>query len=75
MSNLVGHIGYLSEDVKEAVRYINTEFRGKLQAGNINLGNTSEYIDFKIKTLKERASRMSINNNSGPRLSLVLSKI
>lgn len=75
MSNLVGHIGYLSEDVKEAVGYINTEFRGKLQAGNINLGNTSEQIDFKIKTLKERASRMSINNNSSPRLSLVLSKI
>lgn len=41
-SNLVGHIGYLSEDVKEAVGYINTEFRGKLQAGNINLGNASE---------------------------------
>lgn len=46
ISSLVRYIGYLSEDVKEAVRYINMEFGGELQAANINLENTSKYIEF-----------------------------
>lgn len=75
ISNLVRHIGYLSEDVKEAVGYINMEFRGELQAGNINPRNTSKWIESKIKILREISSGMSINNNSSPSPSLVLSKI
>lgn len=71
----VGHIRYLSGDVKEAVGYINMEFGGELQAGNINLRNTSKKIEFKIKILKEISRGMSAKNNRGPRLSLVLSKI
>ena len=42
ISSSVGHIRYLSGDVKEAVGYINTEFGRELQAGCINLGNSSE---------------------------------
>lgn len=41
ISSLVGHAGYLNEDVKEVVEYINLEFWGELQADNINLGNNS----------------------------------
>lgn len=75
ISHSVGHIRYLSEDVKEAVGYINMEFRGALQAGNINLGSTSKQIKCKIKVLKEISSGMSINNNRGLKLSLALSRI
>lgn len=42
ISSSVGHIRYLCEDVKKTVGYINMEFGGELQAGNINPGNTSK---------------------------------
>lgn len=45
ISGLVRYTGYLSEYVKNAVRYINMEFAGELQGGIINLENTSKYID------------------------------
>lgn len=75
ISSSVGHIRYLSGDVKEAVGYINMEFGRELQAGGINLGNSSEQTEFKIKLLREISSGMSINNNRGPRVNVVLSTI
>lgn len=46
ISSLVRYIGYLNEDVKEAVGYITMEFGEELEAGNINLENSSKYIEF-----------------------------
>ena len=48
ISSSVGHITFLSGDVKEAAGCINMDFKGKLQAGGINLGNISKKNNLKL---------------------------